>query len=272
VIRTQAVSLKSRTGLTLVELILVIAIVAILAALILPKLDGLQSNAGHAVGASSAVDLYGMLEVYKLTKHAYPDNWDSLMDSSGAKLWTASAPSGGTNDAPVLGLDPELLATPPVLTTATLVQSDVTALNSAGINTLLNLDAATTATRPGDMFTATSPVAVGSTVAVVSPLSTAGAKIIDHIYPANKLNGGANSGIIPTGSKLVAFGFGPQNAMVGKMVSECPAYPNVDPAVTYNRLLVIIEVTATKATVRTVCGADGDLISDMIANTSKTPS
>ena len=41
-------------GFTLVELLLVVAILAILTALVLPKLDGLQSNANHGVGAASA--------------------------------------------------------------------------------------------------------------------------------------------------------------------------------------------------------------------------
>ena len=123
------------------------------------------------------------------------------------------------------------------------------------------------------MFGATGSVATTQSVAVLNPASTRGKKIIDHIYPANSLDGNANTGVLASGvNKLVVFGFGPHNAMVGKMVSEAPIYANVDPALVYNRLLVVIELTNTKATVRTILGADGDLISDMIANTSKTPS
>jgi prepilin-type N-terminal cleavage/methylation domain-containing protein len=263
---------KRQSGFTLVELIVVVAIIAVLAALIVPRLDGLLGNANHAAAASSAADAAKFIEVYKSSKYTYPDGWDSLMDSSGSTLWAPSTPT-------TKGLHTELSnSTNGKLTTTTLTAADVTGLNNAGIYTLYNLDAGSSAsTRPGDSYNTTAALASGQTVAMISP--TNGTKIIDHIYRQNKLVGGT-SGAMPNTStttyRLIAFGLGPHNAMIGKWMLEAPIYGNVDATVTYNRLLVVYELATTtstgavKVSFRAVLGTDGDLMDDMAASVNKS--
>src|SRR5262249_5816276 len=153
----------------------------------------------------------------------YPDGWDSLM--SGSDLWAAGVVSGDATTS-VRGLHRELSGTDPKLIAGTLTDSDVTALQRAGINTLLSVNtAAASSIRPGDMFTVPVTVATGGAVAMLNPATSGGKKVIDHVYRANLRSGGV-SGTIPSGAKLVVFGFGPQNAMIGKSVMEAPTYGN----------------------------------------------
>jgi prepilin-type N-terminal cleavage/methylation domain-containing protein len=253
---------SSRRGLTLIELLVVVMLLAILTALVLPKIDGLQSNANHGVGAASASDLARFLQIYRTTKNRMPDGWDSLIDPNTGELW---APANPGTIPPTPGLHSSLSGATAKLAKTTLAAGEVTALNNAGIYTLYNLDGGTA--RPGDRFN--TPVTLSTSTPVATVVSK---KIIDHVYRDNLVTGGV-SGTLPTGKRLIAFGFGPHNVIVGKSMLEVPFYPNVDPTLYYNRNLVIFEVGTTgRAAFKAVVGADGDLIDDMAADVSRDPS
>lgn len=266
--------LSVRRGLTLMELIIVVAIIATLAMIVIPKLDGLQSNANHAVGAASADDLGRYIQIYKTTKNRLPDGWDSLMAepvapaTSSTALWAPAFP-GAVPIANGRGLHTQLSGANPKLVAYQLTAADVAAMNNAGIFTVYNLGNYTTSTRPGDMFNTAAPIVVDMWVPIINPSTSGGQKIIDHIYRDNKKTGGL-PGTIPTANtKLVAFGFGPHNVMIGKSMVEAPSYPHVDSTLVYGRNLVIFEVTATKCSFKAVVGADGDLIDDMASSMNK---
>jgi hypothetical protein len=124
------------------------------------------------------------------------------------------------------------------------------------------------------MFTLPNAISSSTTVAIVNPSSSGGQKIIDHVYRDNQVNTG-NTGVVPGGGKLVAFGLGSHNEMIGKTLMEVPTYANVDSTLVYNRNLVLFEVgpgasgSSTKVTFRGVLGADGDLIDDMASSMNK---
>lgn len=257
-----------KSGFTLVELIVVVAIIAVLAALIVPRLDGLLSNANHAAAGSSAADAAKFIEVYKSSKYIYPDGYDSLMDNSGAALWSPSTPVSK-------GLHTQLSgATAPKLTTTTLTANDAAGFNNVGIYKLFNVDAATTASiRPGDSFNTPASIASGATVAIVNPATSGGMKIIDHVYRQNKIVG-ATPGTLPANTQLVVLGLGIHNDLIGKWMLEAPVYSNLDATVTYNRLLVVYELVtsttaASKVNFRAVLGADGDLMDDLAVSMNK---
>jgi prepilin-type N-terminal cleavage/methylation domain-containing protein len=264
-----------KRGFTLIELLVVVAVIAILTALVLPKLDGVQAQANHAVGAGSANDLGRYIQIYKAQKNRLPDGWDLLTNEANNALWAPANPATNTH-----GLHNNVSGTNVKFTLgAALVQGEVNALNSAGIYTGYGLspDAAfapntsVAKPRPGDRYRVTTPLAVGQVVCVPNPATSGGAKIIDHIYRDNLKTGGT-SGALPTGKRLIAFGFGPHNALVGKSMLEVPYYPNVDPTLVYNRNLVIFEVgTSGRAVFKAVVAADGDLLDDMAADISKDP-
>lgn len=251
-----------RTGLTLIELILVVAILAVLAMIVLPKMDGLQSNANHAVGANSAADTIRYIQTYRVMKNRLPDYYDSLMD--GNNLWAAANPSTNTP-----GLHTSLSGSAAKLTTYDLTADDVTGLQAAGIYTLLNLGTTNTSLRPSDRFNTEAPIASGTKVAIVNTASSGGKKMIDHVYRDN-LKASGTSGALPAGRQLMAVGFGPHNKLIGSFMIEAPLYPNVDHNLVYGRNIVLFEIGGTgRAVLKAVTGADGDLLDDLTTYISK---
>lgn len=260
---------KSRFGLTLIELVVVMAILGALAAMLLPKFDGLQSSANHVAAGSSMTDVAKLVQTYKTAKTVYPDGWDSL--TNGGSLWTA-----GNVGTQTKGLHAQLVdSSNGKLTMGTaLTATQVSALNAAGITTLYTLTAAST-NRAGDMFTTTTPIAAGTTLAVINSTSDSGKKIIDRIYRKNQLAGTGVSGAIapttanPAGdatAQLIVFGLGPQSALIPNSMMEAPTYSSANATYIYNRLLVVFELTSSKVTFKTVLGADGDLPDDLSVN------
>ena len=260
---------KSRLGLTLIELVVVMAILGALAAMLLPKFDGLQSAANHVAAGSSMTDVAKLVQTYKTSKTVYPDGWDSL--TSGSSLWTA-----GNVGTQTKGLHSQLVdSSNGKLTMGTaLTATQVSALNAAGITTLYTLTAGST-NRAGDMFTTATPIAAGTTLAIINPTTNAGKNIIDRIYRKNQVAGTGVSGAIasttanPAGdanAQLIVFGLGPQSALIPNSMMEAPTYSSANASYIYNRLLVVFELTASKVTFKTVLGADGDLPDDLSVN------
>ncbi|HEX4131798.1 MAG TPA: type II secretion system protein [Pirellulales bacterium] len=262
----------AKRGLTLIELVIVVAILGVLAAMLLPKFEGLQTAANHAAAAGSATDAARLIESYKAAKTVYPNYWDSLLN--GTSLWTAA--NVGTK---TMGLDTELVGNgatvDKLILGSALTTTQSLAMSKVGITTITGLTATLSLSgyRPGDMFTTAMPV-TGAALATINAGSSGGKKIIDHIYPQNLQPTGSGSGTInPTSTisgdtQLIVFGLGPQNSLVPNSMMEAPTYGNDDALYVYNRLLAVFELTgfaggSAKCTFRTMLGGDGDLISDM---------
>jgi prepilin-type N-terminal cleavage/methylation domain-containing protein len=261
--------LRSR-GLTLIELIVVVAILAVLAMIVIPKLDGLQSNANHAVESASLSDTSRYLQVYRTGKQRFPDGWDSLMD--GAAIWAAANPgnTAATGTPPYgKGMHRNFHGSNAKFVGGTLTAADVAGLNAAGIYTFYDVTPALAATkRPGDMFTTSRTIADGSVAVFVNASTAAGRNIIDHVYRDNQKAGGI-SGAIPNNNKLLAVGLGPFNKMVGTIMLEAPGYGGVDTSLVYNRNIVLFEVGGSKALFRGVVAPDGDLMDDVTADINR---
>ena len=261
---------KQSRGLTLIELIVVVAILAVLAMIVVPKLDGITNNTNHAVGATSASDTSRYIQTFLTMKRLFPDNWDSLM--SGNDLWNAANP--GT--VPVTrGLHIQLGGSTGKLMADKLSAAEVLGLKSVGIYNFMNVNTSAAASvRPGDMFTQRTPLVDDNPAAFVNPNSAGGRKIIDHVYRQNLQTDSTGtlitvSGTLPSGRRLLAVGFGPQNKLIGTLMLEAPSYPNVDQALVYGRNLVLFEVGGSKAIFKGVLGSDGDLLDDLTTYMSR---
>jgi len=255
---------SARRGLTLIELIVVVAILAVLAMIVIPKLDGVQNNANHAVAANSVSDTGRYIQTYRITKQRFPDGWDSLTD--GTNMWAAANPgnttAGGTPPYGK-GLHANFYGSNPKFMAGSLTAADVTGLNAVGIYTVYDVTAALLASkRPGDVFTTTRTIADSAPAVFINNTSAAGRNIIDRVYRDNQKPGGT-SGAIPGGNKLLCLGFGPLNKLIGSMMLEAPAYANVDSSLIYNRNIVLFEVGGSKALFKGVVAADGDLLDDL---------
>ena len=255
-------------GLTLVELIVVVAIVAVLTMIIVPKLDGLRNNANHAAAAASVSDSTRYIQTWMSMKtNLYPDGWDSLTD--GSAMWPAANVATKTKGLHTTFVSGKFCA-------GTLETADIAGLRAIGIGTMYDVNASLSGKRPGDMFvtkrllsSSTGTGGTGTVPAVfVNASSSSGINIINHFYRENAKNNTSGSfydasGAVVTGRKLLALGLGPMNDIVGKLTMEAPSYANVDSSLIYNRNIALFEVGGSKAVFKGVVAADGDLLDDL---------
>jgi prepilin-type N-terminal cleavage/methylation domain-containing protein len=81
---------RAPAGLTLLELVVVMAILAGLAGLLVPVMGNVLNQGRYANGATNSGELAKLLETYRAANGVYPIDMDSLLVSGG----TGSAPTG----------------------------------------------------------------------------------------------------------------------------------------------------------------------------------
>lgn len=239
---------STQRGFTLIELVVVVAILVILTGLVLPKLDlfKLKANKGVAAANMAGVDRY--IESFRVQRDRYPDRLDSLIENGTTNLFTE--------------LDPQCLgipapATPHKLTTTTIASADeLRSLNRVGI---LTVEDHVAGGFPSNSGSVPRLLANGSTVATLNFATDPDAQnIMKNLYPP--------LGIPPLGKKVVVFGVGPLNEMIGDVLHNAPFYANSDQTRYYTRFFTCFEVDGGGGRARflTTIGSDGDLISEEI--------
>jgi prepilin-type N-terminal cleavage/methylation domain-containing protein len=251
-------------GFTLIELLVVVAILVILAGLVLPRLDRVQAKANKGVSGNGSIGVARYVQTARVLNNAYPDQWDSLLQTSGV-LWTGAEGSKQ--------LDPQLTGVTfvpgnhhKIIETAFTAADDeyVRSLSRIGIKTFMDVDPADN-DFPGNAFhhprvlTNTSKYATINAISATDPNPTADGDakaIIAHLYP--------KTGAIPTDVKLIVLGFGPTNTAIGDVMQEVPFYANTEPNLYYHRYLCIFEAygDGKRAQLKATVGADGDIASD----------
>ena len=140
----------ARRGLTLIELVVVLAILAALAGLIIGNFPGLLQKSTGATSANTLQDISRALSVQFVAKNSYGAGYDSLLDSLGANAF-ANLPPACTNTTQ--------------LTPAALSAGDASALKNLGITNVYNLVFVTDATWTSSDASPSTPVAAGATLA-----------------------------------------------------------------------------------------------------------
>jgi prepilin-type N-terminal cleavage/methylation domain-containing protein len=217
-----------RRGLTLIELVVVLAILVGLAGLIVPRLDFLKNQTDHAAAAATSADLAKMLQTQKTSSGAYP-SLDLLIDESGAaysKVWNVgSLPIKATT----------LTTTAGERWYGSLLEGGLK-LGYQQVSTATNASSSTGTAAPVDLITA---AAGGSlTVAEVDPASTQ--PYVGAIYRAVFPD---TAGTPPAGVKLIAMGIGSRNGMVGNVMTSTPIEAQGDdPTQVYCRYIAIFAI------------------------------
>jgi len=221
---------KSRKrGLTLIELVVVVAVLAILAGFIVPRLGFIRNLAGDAGNATTVSDAIQQSVLYNTAEGHYPTGEDTLLNSSGAAL-DASLNSGlkgvltlGTVGGP-LGLKS---------LTGQFGTSTVTLWNQS--------DQATTTPNLDD--TTSVVLTTGTPIAIVNSANTNGQQVYRAAYESSELTVDSTGtlGTPNDGTYLIALGFGTNSQIVDRSALQAPVLFDKLPS-EYTRPVFLLKV------------------------------
>lgn len=224
-----ALGKRKRRGLTLIELVIVIAIVTVLGGLVVQTFPNLlkRTHLSKCADTISALNrTWG--EAYALNMR-YPDRYDSLLTSAGA---TFPKLSPGLSN---------------LITTTTLTADESAALAKIGVRYVVDLDpTATDVTYDSAPLTAVKRTIAGGNVALLPlPVSSSSTE-----WNTNPLRLKRHLDTTDT-VKYVVFGIGQNSTAVGsgKLLQEAPVLfvddDTVNPSLVYQRYLAIFSVSTT---------------------------
>jgi len=193
----------ARRGLTLIELVVVLAILVALAGLIIGNFPGLIKRASRSTSASSVGDINRAVQVDYTTLLKYPNDMDSLLQSGGT-VYTNLPNVGGSY---VGG----------ILSAGALSAAEVNALASVGVTRTFQMDSGVTTDvtwKSTDGGTALFNGAAGANLVATIASNTAYAT-----FGPGVVNTSADGG-----SRYLVFGLGNRCTLVGpsKNMFEAP--------------------------------------------------
>jgi prepilin-type N-terminal cleavage/methylation domain-containing protein len=238
---------RRRGGLTLVELIVVLAILVILAGLITGKLDGILSKSHSAQGGSAIGETMRYMDTFRAANGRYPDIYDSMLTATGTP-YTNLLPGAKEKYVPT-----------------TLTQAELNSLALAGVTRVLRHDE--TAGVPVNDSAILPAVTLTTSTQVmkfdVTHAEVQGVLLKEWRQPVEEVLGTSGTGTDATRTYL-AFGIGPQCTLCnGKngLMRDAPLHQDTDPGRFYNRFVVIFATSkepGEKAFFVGAVGPDGD--------------
>jgi len=278
----QAWNLRVRRGLTLIELVVVIAILAILAAVIIPKLDGLTSQAGSATDAAILADLNSAVSTFESRSNGnYPNASDGLLTGgSSTEFYGKFHPN-----IQIQGVTATPNAMLPILYAVTLTETQAKSLAAAGITAAhYNTDTNNATGMPSDSGTAYAGFATGTNVAglfiplggfgntpTTPPWTSHGSTFPDRAFNLSPFNHGKTD-------TFVVFGLGQPGSLRGKGIHDAPLFQSANPAQYYARAFMVFRIpgpTSTTIVPAKYVGSfapDGSSINDNVRDYSRSAS
>jgi prepilin-type N-terminal cleavage/methylation domain-containing protein len=240
-----------RAGLTLIELVVVMAVLVALAGIIIPILPGIIGRAETSARATNSSEIYKWIQNYEATTSQYPYDWDSLIDVNTSAI--ASYVGGGTGTTAPLVL-------------LTLTSGQAAALTGGGIGYMQQMGDITNTTLStaagGNGYDAYSDtfnpyqfpdrsqnrtaIASGVSVVSLSPTGQWQLGLADNATVTTTYNG--TPGFVGTGVYVV-FGLGRRCSLIGTGAADAPVnfYDkfSLDPSPTgsYARYGVVFQVS-----------------------------
>lgn len=259
---------RNRAALTLIELVVVLVILVALAALIVPRLGGLSSQAGTAVAGDALADVSRAVTLYSTRdpQHLEPTGWDGILTGTGGALYSKLHPNLTTTNVAL-----------PQLGTLSLSALQLKSLNDAGIKFLhYNSEGSTYTGLPSDSGVSYGTLAVGANVAELKVQGTGdgwtshGSTFADRAFNLNPFNVGPQSSLNGQRS-FVVFGVGQPCSLRGNTIQESPIVQSADPTKYYARVLCVYMIPGPSSTTSFPAqfvgafGPDGSSINDNIA-------
>jgi len=226
-----------QSGMTLIELTVVLLVLIGLAGLMIPYVGGFISKTHDSTGADSLAELAKSMQQYQVQFQGYPDDMDSLIDSSsGTAIFSKM-------------MDPALY-TSVTLASGTAGSIPAEAFTMTGISSVqdMNETAADSATFQSNLG-GSRPIVDGDRLATLTLQSAACSSNMgctDDAYLTEQLSGHQ---VDSDTYEYVVFGIGSNSSMIGKTIHEAPVHfaktGNMSAEKKYNRLLAVFEVQKT---------------------------
>lgn len=251
----------SRRGLTLIELVVVMTILIALGGLLVPMFASMLTR-GHTSTCSTNIgEVSKAVEQYQLLYGAYPNNLDSLIDTTGALVTYLANGSA----CPPQYVTPGVGMAGGQVISGAITANESAALTNAGITSVMPMAAypgtggTYSATALGTGFDPTfnyyaDYASPGNGSAVPQTITNGGTPTMALIDP---VNGGAGSpayvlctkmGWAVTG-RYVVLGVGTRNTMVGKTMVSAPVHygdqPVLNPEYGYEHIVAVFKVSDT---------------------------
>ncbi len=239
---------QGRLGLTLIELVLVIAILTVLGGLVVQGLPNMLKRTHLAKCSDTIWSLNNAWSQEFATSVRYPDRYDSLLTDAGNGLY-GSLPSGLTGQ----------------LSTLPLTQTDIDALRAIGITRVYDLASVDPGVNVTDRAAPLDIPPTDNARALTTGGNVARLNLAAHVAAGNQLQlkrhlvrNGSTGAYEDIGNRVryIVFGIGPNCTAVGsgRRIQETPVHfgatDAINPATTYQRYLVVFSlVTDANGTV-----------------------
>ena len=248
-------AVRSRRGLTLMELVVVLMVLVALAGILIPMLPSMLTRAHVATHTTNVTEITKLILSYQATHPGFPDQWDAMTDGKTLINYMAGGvllPGGGGSTTTMGG--GVFVAQAPTTGTGG-GSNELLALNSAGIFSVhyqvADATAAPTGFDPTFNNYFTNPV----------PLNAKGQPTGTPITGTTKLAylGGPNWAAFQaanypgwsTKANYVAFGIGSRCTMIGTSAVTAPVHfsdtPDASPELSYARFIAIFKVSDPSA-------------------------
>jgi prepilin-type N-terminal cleavage/methylation domain-containing protein len=215
---------QAARGLTLIELVVVLAILVALVGLVLAFFPGLLSRASRSTSASSIQDVARAVQINYTSQLTYGTGYDSLLNAGGAALYSGLTTLSSNQMARV-----------------TLNTADAAALSALGINSIYHL----TATANDATFDVTQ---VGTPVAVINgvPVATIADATVQARVRGNYAVDGTGVYVVVGVNKAASIVGG--NSILQDAPVRSGANANENPTTSYQRygLVFLIDGTAAR--------------------------
>lgn len=234
-------SKATQSGMTLIELSVVLLVMVGLAGVAVPYVAGMADKAHDSTTGSTISQLNQSIASFRGNHNALPDRLETLVDDAGdlyGKLMSEENYSGKTFGEP-----------------AALSDAAVVSLKKAGLTTVLNNNANSTNATFGSTDGTVVNVATTVKVAPVAPLTWSQAKPVKGVaeHLAYALGGNVNQYLdndVDTGAtgcyKYIGLGIGDNNEMIGSSMQSAPilfmSNGDMNPEKKYARFIAIMKV------------------------------